>query len=54
MNDMIFGSDCFVELTISEQEEISGGVVIATACALAGLFVASFAVGYTIGRDIWS
>ena len=43
-----------MELTISEQKEISGGVVLDTSCALAGLFVASFAVGYTIGRDIWS
>ena len=36
------------ELNSCEQENVNGGSIAAV-----GLFIAAFALGYTIGKDIW-
>ncbi|MDY1008844.1 class IIb bacteriocin, lactobin A/cerein 7B family [Sphingomonas sp. CFBP9019] len=41
------------ELSVSEIEEISGGIVPAMAVAYVGLYLAGVALGYEIGGDIF-
>ena len=40
------------ELNPCEQERVNGGSIV-IACAVAGVFLASFSIGYAIGKDIW-